>query len=211
MDRAIDVERVQLDATSWVDVVRDFLPEPERVFRELLDGVRWEQSRVYRYERYVDEPRMGGWLPRERPNPDLVVAREWMVERYGVPFDGGALALYRNERDSVGFHRDREMKWLEETAIGVLSLGATRPWLMKPMGRGPAVRDNEDLTGSIDLMPAGGDLLVMGGRTQSDWLHAVPKTAGAVGPRISVQWRWTSKRGRPDPNPGYYDARHFNR
>ena len=207
----MEAERVQLDATSWVDVVRDFLPDADQVYEDLLSSVEWRPSRVYRYERYVDEPRMGGWLPRDRPNAALVAAREQIVERYGVPFDGGALALYRNERDSVGFHRDRELKWLEDTRIGVLTLGATRPWLMKPMGPGPALRDNEDLTGSIDLMPAGGDLLVMGGRCQSAWLHAVPKVAGACGPRISVQWRWTSRRGRPDMNPGYYEARKFSR
>ncbi len=69
------------------------------------------------------------------------------------------------------------MKWLDDTLIGVLTLGATRPWLMKPMGDGPSLRDNSDLTGSIDLMPASGDLLVMGGRCQSAWLHAVPKAA----------------------------------
>jgi alkylated DNA repair dioxygenase AlkB len=207
----MEVQRVQLDATSWVDVVRDFLPEPARVYQELQETVQWRPSRVFRYERYVEEPRMGGWLPRERPNAALVAAREWIVERYGVPFDGGALALYRDATDSVGFHRDREMKWLDDTVIGVLSLGATRPWLMKPMGSGPAQRDNSDLTGSIDLMPAGGDLIVMGGRAQADWLHAVPKVAGACAPRISVQWRWTSRRGRPDPNPGYYEARRFSR
>jgi alkylated DNA repair dioxygenase AlkB len=207
----MEVQRVQLDETSWVDVVRDFLPDPDRVYQELHDTAQWRPSRVFRYERYVEEPRLGGWLPRERPNDALVDARTWIVDRYGVPVDGGALAMYRDATDSVGFHRDRELKWLDDTIIGVLTLGATRPWLMKPMGPGPALRDNSDLTGSIDLMPAGGDLIVMGGRAQADWLHAVPKVAGACAPRISVQWRWTSKRGKPDMNPGYYEARRFSR
>jgi alkylated DNA repair dioxygenase AlkB len=34
-----------------------------------------------------------------------------------------------------------------------------------------------------------GDVLVMGGSCQRTWEHAVPKTARAVGPRISVQFR----------------------
>ena len=55
-------------------------------------------------------------------------------------------------------------------------------------------------------MPASGDLIVMGGRCQADWLHAVPKVAGSCGSRISVQWRWTSRRGRPDTDPGFYDG-----
>lgn len=205
------VERVQLDPHSWVDVVRDFVADGDRIHDDLVATATWQQGRVFRYERHVDDPRLGGWLPRDRPNPVLVAARDWLVERYGVPFDGGALARYRGASDSVGFHRDRELRWLEDTRIAVLTLGATRPWLMKPIGPGPALRDNSDLSGSIDLMPASGDLLVMGGRCQSDWLHAVPKVAGTCGSRISVQWRWTSKRGRPDVQPGFYEARRFSR
>jgi hypothetical protein len=34
-----------------------------------------------------------------------------------------------------------------------------------------------------------GDLLVMGGSCRRAWEHAGPKTARAVGPRISVQFR----------------------
>ena len=34
-----------------------------------------------------------------------------------------------------------------------------------------------------------GDLIVMGGSCQRTWEHAIPKTAKAVGPRISVQFR----------------------
>ena len=169
---------------------------------------------MFRYERYIDEPRMGSWLPGAMPHPALAAAQSWLTDRYGVPFEGAGLALYRDANDSVGFHRDRELKYLDETVIGVLTLGATRPWLMKPIGAdrsGPALRDNSDLSDSIDIMPASGDLIVMGGRCQAAWLHAVPKVAGACGSRISVQWRWTSRRGRRDTNPGFYDARRFSR
>ncbi|MER2222718.1 MAG: alpha-ketoglutarate-dependent dioxygenase AlkB, partial [Rhodococcus sp. (in: high G+C Gram-positive bacteria)] len=34
-----------------------------------------------------------------------------------------------------------------------------------------------------------GDLLVMGGSCQRTWEHCVPKSARALGPRISVQFR----------------------
>src|SRR3954447_16880844 len=106
------VERIQLVLGLWVDVVRDVVPNANRVSDELLERARWEQSRVYRYEKYVDEPRLGGWLPRDAPHPVLHAVRAWLNERYGVQFDGGALARYRGATDSVGFHRDRELKWL---------------------------------------------------------------------------------------------------
>jgi len=59
------------------------------------------------------------------------------------------------------------------------------------------------------LLPGHGDLLVMGGACQRDWLHTVPPAVTEL-PRISLTWRWTSKRGRPDTNPTYYDGRAFS-
>jgi hypothetical protein len=53
--------------------------------------------------------------------------------------------------------------------------------------------------------------MVFGGRFQADWLHGVPKTRSAVRGRISAQWRYTTKRGRRDTQPGYYQPREFSR
>ena len=60
-------------------------------------------------------------------------------------------------------------------------------------------------------LPAGGDLMVFGGRFQADYLHGVPKVRHAVRGRISAQWRYTTKRGRPEMTPGYYAPREFSK
>ena len=201
------VERVQLDDHSWVDVVRSWLPRADEIHASLLEAVSWEQGNVFRYERNVDMPRLNSPMSGRRAHDALAEAGTWLDRRYRVTFDGGALARYRDRRDSVGWHRDREMRWLEDTIIGVLTLGARRPFLMRPL---TARRmEYDDMTGVLDFSPASGDLLVMGGRCQAAWLHAVPKTTGPVGSRMSVQYRWTSKRGKPDTNPSFYAARHF--
>ena len=136
----------------------------DAVHDELVASVTWEQGRVFRYERWIDEPRLSSWQSGDRRHPALAEVEHWISRRYRVRFDGVALAHYRNERDSVAFHRDRELRWLDDTVIGVLSLGARRPWLVKPLGR----RDlDDDTAGAIDLSPASGDLLVMGGRCQA--------------------------------------------
>jgi len=201
------VERVQLDAATWVDVVRGFLPRADEIHDALIDAVSWEQGNVFRYERNVDMPRLNSMTPGRRAHDALAEAGVWLDQRYRVTFDGGALARYRDRRDSVGWHRDREMRWLDDTVIGVLTLGARRPFLMRPLTARQMAYD--DMTGVLDFSPASGDLLVMGGRCQAAWLHAVPKTAGPVRSRMSVQYRWTSKRGKPDTNPSFYAARHF--
>jgi len=206
------VERVHLDDHCWVDVVREIIPSAaaDQLHDELATTVKWEQNKVFRYERWIDEPRLGSWQAGDNRHPVLADIETWISARYRVRFDGLALAQYRNERDSVAWHRDRELKWLDDTIIGVLTLGAKRSWMMRPMGTKRAAED-DDLRDAIELAPASGDLMVMGGRTQAAWLHAVPKAHHPVRSRISVQWRWTSRRGRPDTNPSYYAPRHFSR
>jgi alkylated DNA repair dioxygenase AlkB len=204
------VERLQLDDASWIDIVRGLVPRADEVHDDLVERVEWEQGRVFRYERWVDEPRLSSWQAGADRHPALKEVEDWIATRYGVRFDGVALAHYRDERDSVAFHRDRELKWLDETVIGVFTMGARRPFLVRPLTGRRAEPDDDDMRGVLDLSPASGDLLVMGGRCQAAWLHAVPKVRARCPSRISAQWRWTSGRGRRDTNPSYYAPRYFN-
>jgi alkylated DNA repair dioxygenase AlkB len=50
---------------------------------------------------------------------------------------------------------------------------------MKPRAGGP----------SIAFKPNSGDLIVMGGRSQEDWLHSVPKEPGIAEQRISINFQ----------------------
>ncbi len=51
----------------------------------------------------------------------------------------------------------------------------------------------------------------MGGRAQTNWLHAVPKVRDGRADRPHLRaWRWTSKTGMPEQQPGYNAPRHFS-
>ena len=198
-------ERMQLDQTSWIDVARGWLVGADELFAFLREHVPWEQGKVWRYERWIGEPRLGAGGSVKRPHhPILVEAQRSLERKYRASFDGFGLAYYRDARDSVAMHRDREMRWLDDTVVAILTTGATRPFLVQR-------RDARDRSGAVDLAPASGDLMVFGGRFQADWLHGVPKVRHAVRGRISAQWRYTSKRGRRDTMPGYYAPREFSR
>jgi hypothetical protein len=80
---------------------------------------------------------------------------------------------------------------------------------MRPETGRPVIDPEDALRDAIDLAPDGGDLLVMGGRCQRDWLHAVPPVAVPVGSRVSAQWRWTSRRGEPELEAASRDPRYF--
>ncbi len=197
-------ERIELGG-SWIDVARGWLRNADALYAHLASTVEWRQGRVWRYERYIDEPRLGaGFALRTAPHPVLVDAQRAIQSRYRVQFDGAGLAYYRDARDSVALHRDRELRWLDDTVVAILTTGARRPFLVQR-------RNTHDRSTAVDLAPGSGDLMVFGGRFQADYLHGVPKVRHAVRGRISVQWRHTTHRGRPEQTPGYYAPREFSR
>jgi alkylated DNA repair dioxygenase AlkB len=141
------------------------------------------------YERMVDEPRLSRWYRASDPLPDEALAwfRVAVGRRYRVSFGAVGLNYYRGGTDSVAYHADRELRHLDDTLVAILTLGATRAFLIRPVGGGP----------SIDLHPGSGDLLVMGGTCQERWEHAVPKVAAGAGPRVSASIRW-ARQGGPE-------------
>jgi alkylated DNA repair dioxygenase AlkB len=205
IDPSAEFERVQFDETSWVDIARGWLFGADELYAHLEANVPWQQGKVFRYERYVEEPRLGAVGSLRNPHhPVLADAEKALRSRYRATSDSFGLQYYRHARDSVAMHRDREMRWLDDTIVAILTTGAQRPFLVQR-------RDTHDASTARDLSPASGDLMVFGGRFQADWLHGVPKVPHAVPGRISVQWRYTTRRGRPDMNPGYYEPRHFSK
>jgi alkylated DNA repair dioxygenase AlkB len=212
IDRSATVERLPLgDGASWVDVVRGFVPAHQELFALLHAETRWQQSEVLRYDKYVAEKRLGAMV-----RADTVTAVRQtglhLESKYRVKFEGVGALLYRDGQDFQGLHSDREMKWLDDTLIGILVLGQRRPFVLRERKGSANDRDRTpagQATDDIDLQPGEGDLIVMGGRCQRDWLHGVP-AADTDQPRISLTWRWTSRRGSPDTNPGYFEGRQFS-
>ena len=78
-------------------------------------------------------------------------------------------------------------KRLPEAVVVTVGLGERRRFLLRPGTSGP---------GTHVLETGEGDLIVMGGRTQHDWQHTVPKAARA-GSRMSV----TRRHSRPLTGP----------
>ena len=179
-------ERIDLGAGSWVDLARGFLRGADDVLDHVVPQVPWACGRRYMYDRMVDDPRLSYRFERRAvPHPVLAQARDALQARYRVRLGALALNYYRDGRDSVAFHRDRELRELDDTLIAIVTLGARRPFLLRPLAtRGARSRD---------LAPASGDVLVMGGACQQAWEHGVPKVA-AAGPRVSATWRWAHGR-----------------
>jgi alkylated DNA repair dioxygenase AlkB len=179
-------ERTPLDDDSWVDVVRGCVVGADSLLDALVVGVPWVCERRRMYDRIVDDPRLTRRYTDDEalPHPVLEAVRELLAAHYGIEPGGTGCNHYRNGNDSVAFHADRVLRDRDADAIvAVLTLGERRPFLVRPQQA-----RNGGARRSRDFAPGPGDLLVMGGRCQRTWEHAVPKVA-RVGPRVSVTWR----------------------
>ena len=170
-----------LDDRSWIDVVEGWLPDHAEMFAELQRDAPWAQRTRRMWEDEVLEPRLVAvYASVADLPPSLEELRAVLSERYAVDVDSCLVNLYRDGGDAVAWHGDTVRRVLATPLVFTVSLGARRQFLLKPAGGGPVVRG---------YTPGEGDLIVMGGRTQHEWLHAVPRDKRASGARMSVTFR----------------------
>ena len=172
--------RVQLDETSWVGHVQGWLAGDDELMALLMRESSWEQRSRWMYTRMVDEPRLTAEYPviDDAPQPVLHYLAEVLSARYQRPFTRLWMNWYRDNNDGTGWHADRPASRLDEAVIPVLSLGATRRFLIRPASGGP----------STVIVAHGGDLVVMGGRSQKDYQHSVPRQRQPAGARLSLNF-----------------------
>ena len=87
--------------------------------------------------------------------------------------------LYRDGRDSMGWHRDHEPELGPDPHVVSLSLGASRDFDVR--------RDADRLTQRFAL--GHGDLILMGTESQTKWTHSIPKRLKIKKLRINLTFR----------------------
>ncbi|MBS0419539.1 MAG: alpha-ketoglutarate-dependent dioxygenase AlkB [Proteobacteria bacterium] len=174
-------QRSAIDAHSWIEVVPGWLSGSHSVFERLTTAVPWRQHDRRLFDQTFREPRLTAEYKTLRNVPDEVLRKavSALSKYYGVRYDSVWLNFYRHGEDSTGWHRDRFSCRKPECIVPVLTLGATRRFLIKPRNGGT----------SIAYKPGSGDLIVMGGRSQEDWVHSVPKEPGLCEGRISINFQ----------------------
>lgn len=106
---------------------------------------------------------------------------------------------YASGADSISFHSDDERFLGPDPAIASFSLGARRDFLMKHKPPTPNTEAAAASTAKPVKLPLGsGDMVLMRGKTQANWLHSIPKRTGKNqedGGRINITFRKAMVKG----------------
>ncbi|KAK4168704.1 putative alpha-ketoglutarate-dependent dioxygenase [Cladorrhinum sp. PSN259] len=131
----------------------------------------------------------------------------------GHKFNFCLVNYYASGSDSISFHSDDERFLGPDPAIASFSLGAARDFLMKhkPIPQMPPPSDSTGAPVSpapqqLKLSLSSGDMVLMRGKTQANWLHSIPKRTGKKtendGGRINITFRRAMVKGGTD---NYYN------
>lgn len=187
-------EHIDLRHGAWVTYQRGFLdPElADAFYRALFEGIAWEERAILVFGKEVMQPRLVSWAgdiaykysgqvlePRE-PTPELRALWDLVNAATDCPFNHVVLNCYRDERDNVSLHADNEPELGKDPLIASISLGAERRFLLQPKRK---------RTYKKQIRLHHGSLLVMGGTTQHQWRHSVPRESSAREPRVNVTFR----------------------
>jgi alkylated DNA repair dioxygenase AlkB len=170
-------------------LVRGFAAEI--ALADLVAAIAWERRTVRLYGREILQPRLTAWMGdgsytysgarhKPAPMPEIVARlRDRVQAATPVAYNSVLANLYRDGHDSIAWHSDDEPELGPEPTIASLSFGASRVFRIRR-------RDDHRCQWRVTLEH--GDLLVMEGRSQIDYQHAIHKVARA-GERVNLTFR----------------------
>ena len=187
-----DHEHLQLPEHLMEYVPEFFNPkESDHYLKTLLLTIPWQQTKVIMYEKEVLTPRLSAWLgdrplhkgDRRRPNTwtrELLDIKKRVEAYTGMNFNGVLLNYYRDEKDSVAWHSDKDTVPGMKTEIASISFGQARNFDFRN-------KQNPRLSYSIEL--ENGSLLLMKGDLQRFWEHRIAKCNTPLNARINLTFR----------------------
>ena len=170
----------EVRATQYFEIFRQTVPWQQdeiKVFGKTyaqprLTALFGDPSKPYSYSNIIMQP--------NEFSEELLELKQKVETLCSVNFTSCLLNLYRNGKDSNGWHADNEKELGQNPIIASMSLGQERYFHLKH-------RNDKSLKHKLLLHH--GSLLLMAGQTQNYWLHQIPKTAKIVQERINLTFR----------------------
>ena len=164
------------------------------LFNQLHNKIPWQKDPITIFGKTYDQPRLTA-LHANNSNPysysgitmypnkmtaELTEIQNRITSVTPVKFTSVLLNLYRDGKDSNGWHADNEKELGKSPVIASVSFGASRFFHLKHR----TIKDAR-----LKILLQSGSLLIMEEDTQEKWLHQIPKTVKQIGPRINLTFR----------------------
>lgn len=163
-------------------------------FEKLLNETPWQHDEIMIFGKKILQPRLTCLYGNEgksygysniimHPNPlnsTLTFIKDEIENEINEHFTTVLLNLYRNEKDSNGWHADNEKELGRDPIIASLSLGEERVFQIK---------HNTKKEVKLSLTLQHGSLLVMKNGAQIHYKHQIPKASKPKNARINLTFR----------------------
>ncbi len=165
------------------------------ILAQLIKHTPWRSETITLWGKQHQQPRLSAWYGdidaqysysgihlTPLPWSSLLATIKAAVETATAHrFNSVLLNYYRDHRDSMGFHSDDEPELGPQPAIASLSFGAARHFSLK--------HQSDKRIPTRKLLLEDGNLLLMAGDMQKNWLHGINKQTQACGARINLTFR----------------------
>lgn len=137
-----------------------------------LTALYGNEGKPYKYSNIIMQPH--AW------NPTLIHIKELVEEKANQQFTTVLANLYRNERDSNGWHSDNEKELGRNPVIASVSFGEERVFQLK---------HNTNKNAKLSLNLSHGSLILMKEGSQIYYKHQIPKSSKSLNQRINLTFR----------------------
>ena len=182
------------------DAVFEFYPnffnqeEADMLFDKLMNKTPWQQDDITIFGKKIAQPRLTCLFGNEgKPysysgltmhphawNPTMMFIKDKVEQISEQNFTTVLANLYRNEKDSNGWHADNEKELGRNPIIASVSFGEERKFQLK---------HNSISEAKMNLNLNHGSLLVMKEGSQIHYKHQIPKATQPKKARINLTFR----------------------
>jgi len=155
--------------------------------------INWQNDVVKMYGKTIECKRQTAWMGEdyfeytysgitkkaEIFTPLILEIKNKIEVRVNQHFNSCLLNYYKDGNEGMSWHSDNEKTMGIEPIIASLSVGAARKFSFK----------HNESKQKIDLLLENGSLVVMQGKTQTYWKHALPQSGKIKLPRINLSFR----------------------
>lgn len=164
------------------------------LFQQLLRETPWQSDSITLFGKTHPQPRLTAFygaaeLSYSYSNikmnaniwtPELLNLKKEIEIKAETAFNSVLINLYRDGKDSNGWHADNEKELGINPVIASITLGSERFFHLKHISN-PAYK--------CKIKLENGSLLLMKGSTQHFYKHQIPKTMQAIDARINLTFR----------------------